>query len=132
MDWILRAKINRVLDCRSLDLVFDLGFSIKFRHDVFLNDYVVEDSLRAEAKNCLILLIGGHRVIVKSEKKDGIYIAKVYLYIPTKISGCNDDVGDKRLQCVNRVMSVLSSRGYDSEYLKSMLPDVRLFDKNEV
>jgi hypothetical protein len=107
-------------------LTFDLGFSIKYRQVVFLNDYDVSEALRDDAKNCLVLLVGGHRIIVKLEKREVIYLAKVYLYLPVRVSNCYDDVGDKRLQSVNKVMASLSQGGFDSEYLKSVLPDVKM------
>ena len=131
MDWVFRCKVNKVLSHRSLDLAFDLGFSIKYRHDVTLNDYDVDDSLKEEAKNCLILLIGGHRVIVKVEKRDSVFVSKVYLYMPVKIPNCYDDVGDKRLQSVNKVMAEMSLKKFNTEYIKSVLPDMRLSDRTE-
>jgi len=124
MEWNFRAKVNKVLNYKSLDLTFDLGFSIKYRHDIILSGYDVDMSLQAEAKNCLILLIGGHRVIVRSEKSGEEYLSQVFLYSPIRFPNCYDNVGDKRLQCVNSIMSVLAQKNYSTDYLKGLLPDV--------
>jgi len=120
VDWIFRAKVNRVIDYRSLDLILDLGFGIKSRQTVFLSGYEVPDKFQSAAKSCLIIAVGGHRVICKSDKDDTPYYnGRIYLYESINMNNVYETVGDRRLPCLNRIMINSAQFNFEPNTFKS-------------
>jgi hypothetical protein len=126
MEWLFRAKVVKVLDYNKVDLFFDLGFGIKFRNIVIISDFSTEEDKKLQAKNCLIVLIGGHRIVASSikNKYGNLYDVRMYLYNPIKLENVYECINDFKLPCVNKIMNKLKDFDYDSEILKSYIPQM--------
>lgn len=120
MDWIFRAKVVHVIDYETAELRFDLGFNIFKRKQVKISGYFVDDSQQKKAKDCLIVLIGGHRVIAKMEKVKDLWTASLFMYQQVKIKDVIEIIQEKRLPCVNRIMLKAREKEFDPEWLKTM------------
>jgi hypothetical protein len=123
VDWCFRGKVNRVIDYNQVDVIFDLGFKVKFREMVILPGYSVNDHQYSSAKACLIVLIGGHRIVLNVSKKEqsSIYEAKIFLYHTIKMDDIFELALDRRLPCVNKIMSKMESLDFNVDELKSKI-----------
>lgn len=118
MEWVFRARVIKVASHDTVDARFDLGFNTFKRKNIRIPGYLADPHLEKEAKDCLIILIGGHRIVAKPKKEGDIWEARVYLYQNIGMEGVSEVVGDKRLVCVNKVMAKAQDHGYDAEWLK--------------
>lgn len=122
MMWVFRGKIHHVLDYKTVDIILDLGFSVKKKERFILQDYRVEDELLQEAKAALIVLVGGHRVLVRVDKDESEekWTARLYLYQPVNMEDIYEVLLDRRLPCVNKIMRGMEKLKYDAEYIKKV------------
>ena len=78
------ARVVRVRSLNCLEVDLDLGFGISVMKRIVLEgvDYRgIPKALRSDAKHCLVVLLGGKRVVVHTDqsKQDGFILGRVYL-----------------------------------------------------
>lgn len=125
MNWVFRAKVNHVENSATVDMALDLGFNIKKREVFHLNGYAVPEYLEKNAKSCLILLVGGRRLLAQTEKSQvgetSVWTAHLYTYEAFNQDGVSEVVVDRRLPCVNKIMRRLEREDFDPEWLKTRI-----------
>lgn len=127
--WKNRAKVVRVIDHRQVQVQIDLRFGVSVRRIIKLNGYPVSETQEENAKSCLILLIGGHRLVLQTEEHDidpdnDIYM-KAYVGGEEMVQGTLENVGDARLANVNKAMLILSEDNYPTGGLAAKRPKRR-------
>ena len=115
------------LNCVEIDL--QLGFGVSVRKSILLEGVqpkTIPRRLASGAKHCLVVLLGGKRVIVHVDdhRKDGFLVGRVYL--DEKVYG--DPVGmlepfglAKTLLEVSTFYAWLADREYDIAQVKAVL-----------
>ena len=129
---VYKAKTVRVSSVNSLLVDLDLGFGIHAHRTVYLEGVSVGSvpaPLRKNAMHCLVVLLGGKRLLLRTtdaQKVDGV-LARVYL--AEKVYG--NPVGlsvpygfDDALLDVSEFYLSLRTNGYDVSGVKSILNGV--------
>ena len=81
---LLPGRTVWVHSCSCVEVAFEIGFGITVQRTIGIEGIQppdVPESLRSEAKHCLVTLIGGKRVLVlcDTESKAPLQIGRVYL-----------------------------------------------------
>ena len=115
------------LNCVEIDL--QLGFGVSVRKSILLEGVQqkgIPRRLAANAKHCLVVLLGGTRVIVHVDdhRKDGFLVGRVYLdeKVYGDPAGMMEPFGlGKKLLEVSSFYAWLADREYDITRVKAVL-----------
>jgi len=122
MIYVYKAKVIKVEAYDRVKLNVDLGFSLKMFKTFNLDGYSVSDSEETLAKSCLVLILGGRRVLIKVEKKGSEeikWVSRIFIHERYDFDEeVSETVSDKRLVCVNLIMRQLEDFKYEPEVLK--------------
>lgn len=120
MEWVYRARVVRVLEWNTVDLSLDLGFRLKYRQIVKMPLFVSPDHWE-KAKECLIVLIGGHRILASVTQIYPVTLANLYLKYSLPIEGVSGVILDKKLPLVSALVDSCAKFHYNSATLKENL-----------
>jgi hypothetical protein len=81
---VYRGKVVRVQSINCIEINLDLRFGVHIDKNVVLEGIEAKDinpKLRSQAMHCLILLVGGKKVIVHADdsQRDGYIVGRVFL-----------------------------------------------------
>jgi uncharacterized protein YpbB len=116
-----RAKVVKVVSYNEIDLSIDLGFNLRYRDKLSLLVEYVSDIDEEKAKDCLVALIGGHRIIIKSEKIDNVYKVHAFLMYFVPIKEVSEVVLDRKLPSIYKLMRYAKRLNFNAFDLYSQL-----------
>jgi len=120
---LLSAKTSHVSSVNSVSLCVYLRFRISIIVDVKLDDVPFETNVADDGKHCLIIMIGGKKILLDTDDHEKRFPYMGTLYVKGQIphKDCCVSINNISYINVNRYMSWLRGQNFDVELLKSEL-----------
>ncbi|KKL74226.1 hypothetical protein LCGC14_2067010 [marine sediment metagenome] len=126
---LFRGRTVRVHSLNCVEVELQLGFGVSIKKLVLLEGIEQKDiprSSRSEAKHCLVVLVGGKKVLVQADaqRKDNYVVGRVFL--DEKVYGDPEGMMtphgmDKALLEISTFYAWLATQKYDIQEVKAVL-----------